>query len=391
MNTNFSVSRLMNPSWSVDTLKVKINGVELVTGTIFDYTIDWKGPVVEGYIDFMDFKNISDKILFGPRKTNGLWGTVEISYYSQEITKKGKPIKFQQTFVITDCNNLLLNYEKGVPSIRIHFTHTFTEALSKTYINTAIKDKSAPLVFKEILTQAKLVDNVKIIHAQDNDIIEHIITPSHVSLDYVLANLMEELGYSLIIDKQSIFIIQDKCLSPEYSNDFGEYYKWGPPREYAHIRNQIIEFNINGFNGWAVDNGAPAGVSKISEDYTNPNGTSMEAKVSARDYTNKVTEKSTLKDLAVVNNVGDRLSPFYRKGHADSSLDYAETAEIWIPGRNGNFIGQTITAEIPKTKSEMQDSNSKAYTGKWIVYAVKDKIISNYFIQKLSLRRPGKI
>jgi len=86
---------------------------------------------------------------------------------------------------------------------------------------------------------------------------------------------------------------------------------------------------------------------------------------------------------------GVKTSADYNPDSLRKSLQTAQTCKIWVPGWNGNRMNKKVNVELPKTSSVNQDTNDELFTGEWIVYKTRDKIINSYFVQELFLRRIG--
>ena len=72
-----------------------------------------------------------------------------------------------------------------------------------------------------------------------------------------------------------------------------------------------------------------------------------------------------------------------------TSLSNAQKCSIWVPGVNRNRIGFRVQVAFPRPQYMQGDSYDNVFSGEWEVVAVRDKIIKQYFVQELFLRRPG--
>jgi hypothetical protein len=72
-----------------------------------------------------------------------------------------------------------------------------------------------------------------------------------------------------------------------------------------------------------------------------------------------------------------------------SQLSNAQTATIWVPGRNINRAGMKIEVSFPRPRYYNNDEYDKIFSGEWEVQQYRDKIIGQYFMQELKIRRPG--
>ena len=73
-----------------------------------------------------------------------------------------------------------------------------------------------------------------------------------------------------------------------------------------------------------------------------------------------------------------------------SALSKASECSIWVPGRNINRVGMTVEVNFPRPKFYKNSEYDTQFSGDWEVTYARDKIIGQYFVQELFLRRPGK-
>ncbi|RLD45389.1 MAG: hypothetical protein DRI86_05605, partial [Bacteroidetes bacterium] len=69
----------------------------------------------------------------------------------------------------------------------------------------------------------------------------------------------------------------------------------------------------------------------------------------------------------------------------------AQKCSIWVPGLNWNRVGKKVKVLFPRPTYMDQSEYDEIFSGEWEIVAVRDKIIKQYFVQELFLRRPGGV
>ncbi len=155
---------------------------------------------------------------------------------------------------------------------------------------------------------------------------------------------------------------------------------------------RILQYNLDGFDMAAVMDVMPTSLTNNPRSLINDTETkftktlAVDAKKSAQDGGAGSVKQS--------NNTHHRGSKQGIKTNQVmhqyfTSLSNAQQCSIWVPGINSNRVGKKVIVNFPRPSYLVQDEYDEIFSGYWEVTAVRDKIIKQYFVQELYLRRVG--
>jgi len=372
----------LSPAWTVSNYFIKINGCDVNMNDVLDLEIMFGGDEIPAVLTLQD----SEGHLTG---VNGkvpiaAGGTVHIQYDSVGNCH------YEDEFVITKVT--FSTDERNRKVVVILMKDKDSVAGMVSYVSKGYQGKSHSEVVQE--HRKEMGTKKELIIAEPKDAKEKKVNttiPAHVDNHTAIKKLNEKNGYEIVKDKQSHYLVHKDEKTFDKLKFKGEIFEADVANQ--HSIHRILQFNFKGYDFDALMRAAPARItSNKSEDVNaNTKDNKKDPKAKGENLQSKseiVKGLPTSKALAVR---GERQSSTNQSNEKQSFnvLQNLNAGSIWVPGVNVNRIGFKIQIIFPKPLGYYGVDENDNYSTFWEVYAIRDKVIKNFFVQELFVRNPG--
>ena len=373
-NKEYDVSHLLHEAWTVDGFFLTLNGQIIRTEDIVSYDIKYLGGQINGLISFRDIEGLKEKGYVS------IGGFIKAQFISQPRSKSGGgPVLAEQTFFIQKVRV----DESVVPIVNLIVSDVINPGLAVVYTNDSYQDIEIGEVFTKMSESVSGLFTV-LPPKENKEVKQNITISAAIPLLHTFKNLAKRENYTFLIDKAGAVLTHKEHIQQEKLDQNAEFYYYRPDRSRQHIRNQILEFDLDGF-----DNKGLLMPDAITSEITNTNTGKGEIVSASVTQTKIESSPNNVADLRVFSGTGAT------SANADISrirdaLNDLSTCSVIVPGWAGNRIFQMVEIELPLNAIYKQTTNEQTFSGKWAVAGYRDKIINTYYIQELYLRRAGQ-
>ena len=372
---SYNVQGNLHEAWTVDDMIVEINGLPLYITSLLTYEILWTGRGIKGIISFIDYQNFQAN---GALDSGGI---IKISYTSQKGSNYGSeaPMTLMMSIDKVDIG------KEDNQVVTLQLKDILSSSLSVNFLNKSYKDMTPGDMLQQY-TKDLGIENVVFAGPKETKEIKlDVSTPANLSGYEVLNSTTKKSGYNIIQDRTYTGVIHDENLHDELAVHTGETFYYRPKEDYTRF--QVIDYKLNGFNLEALERSCAVETNKLTIDNSgqgeilNPTADGLMAPTTGEISNKPISESMGQKGLKMDSRISS--------SSISKDLNNLQTMSIWVPGWNGNRLGQKVTVELPRPENSTQSQNSETFSGDWVVERVLDKIVSSYFIQQLLLRRAG--
>lgn len=375
---SYSAEHLYNESWLVSDYFITVNGNVINPDWYVDYDIKYTGQDISGSISFKDPDDIKKK---GNIEIGGI---VEVSFTSQPGSKAQPEAYTEQKFLITKVSV----DTSDVPIVHLKIKDTIGAGLDSTFTNMSFDQKKPSEYFNEIADETNGLFTV-LGPKSTKEVIQNVTIPSHIPLKHSIFNLAKREGFKFLVDKAGGLLVHSEYLQEKnLKKSQPEFYHYRVSKEKSFIRNQILEFQLSGFNDDALK--IPDGkTSDITDKKT------KQEEVDTKIYDTKAPSGGSLngtqtKDLRKSSGTG------YTTADQDpnkiaAAMSNLQQCSVVVPGHNVDRLYQIIEIELPLNSVYKQTASEETFTGSWMVVGYRDKIVSQYYTQELLLKRSGEV
>ncbi len=375
-----SISHILTEAWAVNEFFVRVNGCELREADVLDIEVMYGGCSIDASVMFLD----TEGIFSGEAGTASLAQGGILSMGWNAAGSCGG--EYEGAFSIEKVRSTEAKNQKIVI---LDLVDAHTRSLKGTHVTKGFQQTKFSDGIKTFMEEEAGASDL-IVKGADNENTRDWIIPSNMNFHTWLEKSGAQNGMKLIKDKFNSYFV---------SGDFTEYNKIDvSPFEFEvdadnqYSFGRILQYNLDGFDMSAVMDTIPMGLSNNSQVVTGT-GDEAKSKTSALDSKQSAQEAGTA-GVPMVDSVKSRGNKQGVK-HTETqhqyftSLSNAQKCSIWVPGLNANRVGKKVTVKFPRPNYLKQNQYDNVFSGYWEVYAVRDKIIKQYFIQEIFLRRTG--
>lgn len=377
----------LTEAWIVSDYYIEINGCELRETDILDFECMFGCNTVRAVLTFQD----SQGIMAGEptnSKSLGLGGVVNVGF----TAAAGCGGEYEELFSIENVSSAVDKTNKRV--VILHLIDLESRNQQGTFVSKGFSKKKYSDIVKEHYTNNQAVtDNPRKLSVIGHieEIKQNLTIPSNMNFKDWLNVSLPLNGYSHIKDKYSEYIVSNQTTEFDKLKSSKEEFEVDAETEFSFWR--ILQYNLNGFDVSSIMSSIPEAVSNKAS--LNTDGTAEETLA----ISSKIKNKETVQKGGVAGT--DQSKMIKSRGTKQSTVSSgelqqyftavsgAQTCSIWVPGLNKNRIGFRVIVNFPRPQYLQQDIYDSTFSGEWEVYAVRDKIIKQFFVQELFLRRPG--
>ena len=383
MTEHKGFSHLLTEAWIATDYFVEINGCEVREPDILDLEIMFGGCSVDGVLTIQDSQGIMSGVVEGSKSVQ-VGGLVRVGW-SAALGCGGE---YDETFHIekvrstTDSSNKKLLVIDLVDADTRNAKGAYT---SKNYNKMKPSEILKEHVSKTIKPGIPSPRKLNVVGHKDESKTT-MTTPSNSDAFSFMNTWMKQTGMTRIKDKFTDHIISKQLTEFDKLVTAPEEFEVDPVSEFSFWR--VIQYNLDGYDVNALLHSIPMQLTDTSGSQ-NHDGDSKESL--NKDMFKVTHEKSAIQGNAA-NNVHSRGTKTGVKNTAKMQqyftvLSNAQTCSIWVPGMNINRIGYKSIVNFPKPSYVTGDEHDDVYSGMWEITAVRDKIIKQFFVQELFLRR----
>jgi len=386
---NKSLTNKLTEAWVASNYFVSINGCELREPDILDLEIMFGGCTVHGILTFQDSQGlmqgtpkgtpslaVGGHVRVGWESALGCGGEYEETFSIEKV--RSETNEKNQRLVILDLVDLETKNYQGTNLTKPYKEKKFSEALKE---HTDEINKNINTVQKRVL---KIIGHAK-------EAIDSIVIPSHIDFHTFLNISLPNNGYEHKKDKHTSYIVSKQTTEFDKLKTQKEEFEVDTVNEFSFWR--ILQYNLEGFDVNALIDSIPIGLTTTTKELKGEEKKDMLAKDMIVDH-KKTIEKggagsTNQSDMIVKRGTKRASKKNINMQQYYTSLSNAQKCSIWVPGVNRNRIGFRVQVAFPRPQYMQGDSYDNVFSGEWEVVAVRDKIIKQYFVQELFLRRPG--
>lgn len=370
----------LTEAWIAQDYFIWINDCEVREVDILDLEIMYGGCSVLGLLTIQDTQGHMNGAVPGAPSLK-VGGTVRCTW----TAAGGCGGEFDETFSVAKVRSE--TDEKNRRIVTIDLIDTETRNSSGTFLSKTYKDKKLSEIVEEhaekikpiITTSRKLKVTSHVREAK-----QHITIPSNVDAFTFMNTWLNEQGYARIKDKFTDYIVSKQTIDFNKIKSSEEEYEADPISEFSFWR--ILQYKLDGYDVNGLMDSIPTSLSDTSNSL-NHNSKDKLGKSIAKTTHVKSAQPGIAKEGVV--NKGTKSGA---KNNANlqqyfNTLSNAQTCSIWVPGINNNKIGFKPIVNFPRPSYLAQEDYDEVFSGRWEVTAVRDKIIKQYFLQELFLRK----
>lgn len=388
----YGFSHKLSEAWIAHNYFVQINGCDVREIDLLDFEAIYGGCSVNAILTIQDTQGFMNGTIPG-MSSLAIGGFVRVGYEAAG----GCGGKYDETFSIAKIRSDTNESNKRLLVLDLIDIDTINK--QGTFVTKSYNNKKPTEIIKEHSEKTKA--GVKQAEVRKTNIIPHLTEnkqsltiPSNISFFTFMQRFTNLNGMNWVKDKFSTYVVSKQ------TTDFDKLKTQSKQEEFEvdvtseHSYWKILQYNLDGFNVGSV-------LDSIPQSKTSTLGTSNQEGES-KDENMKSTiidsKKTVQKGGAHGVNTSDSV---FKKGNKQGTkhspnlqqyyetLSNAQTCSIWVPGLNRNRIGFRVLVAFPRPSYLVSSEYDKTFTGDWEITAVRDKIIKQYFVQEIFLRRPG--
>ena len=380
---SLSVQHKLTEAWICSEFFAEINGCEVREGDILDYEQVYGGCSIKGKLMFADTQGFMSGEVEGSSSL-AIGGHFRIGWIAAGSEKCGG--KCKEDFIIEKVRSGTENNKRVVI---LDLIDTDTKNLKGTHVTKGYKDKEYSKGMEEHMKNVTSMKNLTVI-PPEKEAKRDFAVPSNVNFFDFLQQTGKENGMKLVRDKHDSYFVSKDWTEFNKLKDSDESFEVDTDNEYSFWK--ILQYNIDGFNMGALMDSIPTSLSVNPRAIHGKDEEKMESSLSVD------SKKSTLEGGVKGHKQSDNIHTRGQKTGIKNNemlhqyyttLSNAQKCSIWVPGLNWNRVAKRVRVDFPRPQYLKQDQYDQVFSGYWEIYAVRDKIISQYFVQELFLRRTG--
>lgn len=373
-------SNKLTEAWAVDDYYVEINGCELHVNDIVDYEAVFGGECINAVITFID------TLGFAPGSPQGsaslaVGGFVDIGYVS------AGSCEFEAEYVIKKIHQRVDKQNKRL--ITLELMDVNTAKMKSSFVNKGYPNQKYSSALESHLEELS-VTGIDIITTTSESIVNAVIPASMSFYDHIVAETKEK-GMKVIRDKSVGYVVPQEQMTQDKLVQTNEEFEYDTSNIHSFWR--ILQYNVEGFNMDSLLASIPTKETSITSVNSASNANTNKG-ISGETQEKETTSTKTLAGTSIKDNVtyqGQKLANVQTPGSGEyfKAIESAQKASIWVPGMNYDRVGKKIIVNFPKPTYVNNDEYDEVLSGEWEIYLVRDKIIKEFFIQELFIRRAG--
>ena len=379
--SELSLSHKLNEAWIVNEFFFNINDCEVREEDFLDFESIYGGHSIKASLSFEDSQGfLSGNVKGSPSLSQG--GYVKIGWNAAG-TCGGE---YKGVFNIENVRSETMDNKRIV---FLDLVDVDTRSAQGTFMTSFHKDKTFAEGVKKHIENSTPLGNLTIVPHMNEAKLNFAI-PSNVDLHTWLRTAGSEQGYKFIRDKFDSYLVSNDWLEFDKLATTEEEFDVDAVNEFSFWR--ILQYNLDGFDVSSVMGSAPT--SLVNSPHSLIENTDKHFdKTLAIDSKKTVIEAGT-KGVNQSDNIHIRGNKQSVKNNQllhqyFSVLSNAQKCSIWVPGLHVNRVGKKVRVNFPRPSYLKQDEYDEIFSGYWEVLGVRDKLIRQYFVQELLLRRPG--
>ncbi len=377
----------LTEAWIVSGYNIEINGCELRESDILDFECMFGCNTVRAVLTFQD----SQGLMSGEpenSKSLAVGGAVSVNY----TAAAGCGGEYEELFSIESVNSSVDKTNKRL--VVLHLIDLESRNQKGTFVSKGFsKKKYSEIVKEHYKTNQAVTDNPRELSVVGHieEIKQSLTIPSNINFKEWLNISLPLNGYNHIKDKHSEYIVSKQTTEFDKLKSSEEEFEVDADTEFSFWR--ILQYNLDGFDVSSIMDSIPE--SNLNRESLNDDGKPEEVTAISTKIKNTETKQkggvAGTSQSDMIKTKGKKQSTI-STGEIQqyySAISNAQNCSIWVPGLNKNRIGFRVIVNFPRPQYLQQDKYDSTFSGEWEVFAVRDKIIKQYFIQELFLRRPG--
>lgn len=374
----------LNEAWIAKDYFIELNGCEVRESDMLDLEIIYGGCSVNGILTIQDTQGIMSGSVDGSSSLQP-GGFARIGWSAAG----GCGGEFDETFSITKVKST--TDEKNRRLLAIEFVDSETRNAKGSFKAKNYNGKKVSEVAQEhydlIKTSAPTQRTLKITPHKTEPKVSMAV-PSNMDNFTFLNTWGLQQGYARIKDKFTDYFVSKQSTEFDMMATENEEFEVDPVSQFSFWR--VLQYNLDGYDVNALMDSIPTQLSNTTGSL-NEDGESKDKlakssnKVSAvkTEQAGKSKDQVASKGIKTGNKINESSQQYF------NTLSNAQTCSIWVPGLNKNRIGFKSIVNFPKPSYLQANEHDPAFSGSWEITAVRDKIIRQYFVQELFLRRVG--
>jgi len=372
------LSNKLTETCIVDEYFIEFNGCEVRKNDVQDFEVLWGSDCVKAVLTIIDTTGtISGDTQGSAPLTVG--GMVNVHFVS------GKTCEFDYDFYVEKINHIQDTNNKRLLTINLIDKETLN--LKGTFVNKGYPETTYSDAIEKHLNDNG-VTNIKVVRGANEPKVNTVIPAHRNALDVITSDIKAK-GMELVRTMSGGYLVSKECKTFDKLTSTNEEFEYDVANHLSFWR--ILQYNIQGLDMDALLQTIPvkqtfmSSVSQIED----TEGTDSKAEVNNSKDTSTIG-KNSITDL--VNYRGEKLKSSETKNTKEyfNKIAGVQKASIWVPGLSIDRIGKKVTVHFPTPPSINTSDYDEILSGEWEVYMVRDKIIKEFFVQELFIRRAGQ-
>ena len=378
-----SLNHKLTEAWVAVDYFVEINGCELREPDILDLEIMFGSCSVDAVLTFNDSQGILNGSVDGSASLK-VGGHVRVGWSAAG----GCGGDYDETFSIEKVRSE--TDEKNKRLVVIDLVDTDTRNAKGSFTSKSYNKKKTSEIVEEHITKTikSGIDSNRTLNVVGHltESKTSMTVPSNTDAFSFMNTWLGQQGFARIKDKFIDNIVSLQATEHDKLKDIPDEFEVDPISEFSFWR--VIQYKLDGFDVNALMDSIPMVLSDTSGSL-NHDG---EEKDSMGKNSFETSHVKTAQKGDQVKTSASKGTKSGSKNNANmqqyfNKLSNAQTCSIWVPGLNKNRIGFKSIVNFPKPTYFLSDEHDQVFSGKWEIVAVRDKIIKQYFVQELFLRR----
>lgn len=377
------VSHKLTEAWVAQDYFIWLNNCEVREIDILDLEIMYGGCSVDGVLTIQDTQGHMSGAVDGSSSLQQ-GGFVRITF----TAAGGCGGEFDETFSIEKVKSATNEKNQRILTIDLLDTDTRNERgafKTKNFNNKKISE-IVPEFLGETIKSGIASSRELVVTPHKSEVKTSMTFPSNIDANSFIKRVLGQQGYVRIKDKFTDYVVSKEVTEQSNLATGPEIFEVDPSSEFSFWR--VLQYKLDGFDVNALMDSIPMQLSDTSGS-TNDNAESKDKL--GKDIA-LVTKEKTAQNVKQKEGIAGKGDKSGSKNNANlyqyyNKLSNAQTCSIWVPGLNRNRIGFRNIVNFPRPSYLASDQYDDTFSGEWEVTAVRDKIIKQYFIQELFLRR----
>jgi len=368
----------LSEAWVTKDLWIEYNGCDIKEESFVDIEILFGGHKTIGKCIFLDNEAFTSGLRKGTTLDQG--GLMKIGW----VDCTG--CNFEIEMAVTSTKHELDKKQQKL--VEVQLVDMESRNMKGSFISKGYPDTTYSEAMEKHLKEME-ISSIIVVPPEDEKK-ANIVIPSHVSFFDTLVQTSKDKDYSYKTDKDFKYLVHNSHTSFDKLKETQEHFEYDAKQLQV---NRILQYSVKGYDVDAFLESVPTRTTSMDAQSSNSkdNDKGLDTKEFTQDASEVKTKTQNTKAKDMVATRGVRIK---NKPHQDkeyfNAISNAQGLSIWVPGRNISRIGKKVQVSLPRPKFYSGTENDEVFEGHWEVVFTRDKLIGQYFVQELVLRRPGK-